>query len=111
VRERLQSLRYGLPVVLHAQGEKPWLRKVGDAGGLMEGIESLLSHEVSPYLAAARDLEREVEIPLPWTRPESWLGRLSFFLSCGQPGLAGLPVAIAYEAARALMREDASNRA
>ena len=84
---RLHALVRGLPPLVHAQGEKPWIPGVS------------LSTQLSPYAAlAARVLEETVDGQVSeWSRPHRGLGLFLHMVFLGHPVARGLPLTVARE--------------
>ena len=93
--ERLQNLREGPSVFIHAQGYKPWQDN-------REGWVSQVYFDSSPYILAAlrhqEALAGKTDILAPRTRMGAVLRRAGF----GSIPLTGLPMAAAFDLAFAL---------
>mgnify|MGYP001544935191 CR=1 FL=1 len=90
-RQRLNSLRHGVPPLIHAMGKKPWLDAERQGG----------YHPVSPYSCVARRYAHELSGVQEHTE-QAWLQVdskvLEFWHTVVQdhPALSSLPLAIAW---------------
>lgn len=99
-RERLISLRAGLPPFVHEQGAgKPWhLHRDRNVQGLRAAIDRLYS-ELSPYRHCANAYRDDIDDPFEeadWLDHTSRTGRMLRALGLGRAPLIGLPLALAY---------------
>jgi hypothetical protein len=83
--DRLRTILAGMPVLVHAQGPKPWNPKPS------------LATELSPYSAMARELAALVADDTSWTRPGRRSARVLDLVFGGHPALRGLPVTLIRE--------------
>lgn len=96
LRERATTLRRGLPALIHAQGEKPWL---GTSGTVIERAFA----DTSPYKAVAWRYRGSL-VAQDWLRPSSPLGRALLVLGAGRAALTGLPISAAIDLVSAARR-------
>jgi hypothetical protein len=93
IGERLQSMRYGIPAFIHAQGFKPWTDKY-DRPGIV-GYLHRVYYDTSPYLWIAQAYRDQI-VDAQWLRPKTALGGLLRFLGFGCLPLIGLPLAFVF---------------
>ena len=80
IRERLDTIRQGIPPLLHAHGyPKPWMVSPGNWMAL------------NPYVCAVRNLASRSDWDLHWARLPDWKSAFFYHLFLGNPALAGLP--------------------
>ncbi len=82
--ERLSSLLFGLPAVIHAMGIKPWLASGDD----------VQQASVSPYACVARAYANSLEEPQAWLNPTAPHVKRWHDIVKGHPALASLPQAV-----------------
>lgn len=97
-RERLANLGRGVPLVVHAQGAKPWYRVRG-----AKGMDSLFLQLTTFNIAAAR-YEKEVEEDTAWMWPDHPATRLYRRLTDWAPNFALLPFMVALKLKQRLSR-------
>ena len=92
---RLATTFHRVPPFLHAISGKPWYVFHPDYekrhSKWFTRYRRLLQ-ETSPYVAAARRLRAEIELPCPWLDAGSIPGRVLRLLGAGRPALLGLPL-------------------
>ncbi len=100
MRERARVLVSGLPVVIHAQGTKPWnrQREVDQA----RWYSWLFEHyqDTSPYIMYV--IRQMPEFQFKWLRATSVWGKFLRRVAFGRIALAGAPLAALFDAAYAL---------
>jgi hypothetical protein len=103
--ERLDSLRRPPPLLIHAQGAKPWvvLREGDGPVGFREALLRLF-HETSPYTVAARAYRQALGDLGGWLDRRTTAGRLIAALGSGRPALEGWPMTLLAELAKGLGR-------
>ncbi|MGY3604059.1 MULTISPECIES: hypothetical protein [unclassified Bradyrhizobium] len=93
IAERLQSMRYGVPAFIHAQGFKPWTDE-HDGPGIREYLHRAY-YDTSPYIWIARTYRDQIG-DAGWLQSKTALGGLLRFLGFGCLPLAGLPLAFVF---------------
>lgn len=92
LHERWQTLRKGLPPLLHAMGTmKPW--QMPQQPSLLKEFRAYYERyylELSPYLHVARQYQDELGEQCDWLCISTGLGRVSHLASFGTPCLQGL---------------------
>jgi hypothetical protein len=95
IRERLRS-RANLPLLVHAQGVKPWADR--RSGKQLTSVKRILNYmqsvhlELTPYVAAAQAYRELLAEDVNWMSPSTGLGRMLLRASPNQPNLAELPL-------------------
>ena len=94
---------FARPLFVHAIAAKPWivLRKRGNERGFDWWLLRL-SHEVSSYVARARQFREATGEPQAWLDHATFAGRMLRVLGLGSDWLRGLPIAAAMSVAHAL---------
>lgn len=84
VMDRLGALIWGMPALIHAQGEKPW------------DPRPALSTQLSPYSAVAREYRRhlEADFSLDWLEPKAPVAKILDRITLGHPVLRGFPLTL-----------------
>jgi hypothetical protein len=99
--ERCQTLRSGLPPLLHAMGGvKPW--HMAPRPGLLREFRAYYERyylELSPYLHAARQYSDQLGENYDWLRISTSFAKISHLASFGSPCLQGLAQASLHRAA------------
>jgi len=83
--ERLASLWWGLPPLIHTPGPKPW----------RGGSNADLYLQLSPYTAVARRYRQHLDEDTSWMSPSSVIARMLHLMALGHPAMEGLPLAAA----------------
>ena len=93
MKERLRCLCLGLPNFIHAQGRKPWSVQSDEKLPMLSKlyIHNLML-QLSPYLFVARQYKEEIDQNIPWLYPRCKVAKLLYYLSFGNPAIAGAPI-------------------
>ncbi|MEQ8969625.1 MAG: hypothetical protein RIE73_04420 [Coleofasciculus sp. C1-SOL-03] len=82
--QRLMSLSWGVPPIIHVMAKKPWLAQGNQ----------LIYATISPYACVARRYKELLQEDIEWLEiPKNWLG-IWHNLFRGHPALSSLPLAI-----------------
>ncbi|MFL6449629.1 MAG: hypothetical protein ACJ746_18395 [Bryobacteraceae bacterium] len=105
VAERMRNVLGGCPTFIHSCAGKPWSEpwRSEAKGGLRNYIKQVYL-DTSPYTLSALQFRDELGSRTEWMDPHYKLSRSLRLLGMGYPALAGLPVAVFSDVARALKR-------
>ncbi|MDJ0977522.1 MAG: hypothetical protein QNI87_03220 [Erythrobacter sp.] len=97
LNERLQVARAGLPLIIHAQGTKPWKPPAPDGSRRWYGRLFDIYQDTSAYIMFVEKHLAE-ETRFAWLAPRSSAGALLRKLGLGSISLAGAPIAAIFDA-------------